>query len=179
MSQPVFGKYIPNKILCTVAFLGALLVSHSALAWPIADGLIGVDEGYTHIFQLAPSKVCDKNPGDVATVQLAQDDQTHDVFLSLVLPTSYVDNSYGDNAVGWVHPPHHRFKDLLNSDVVRIRFDKGGHAAMDFTLDYLAELRRGDDDRKTGYDSGLSDRAKSIPAVPPGSWPRRVPWITT
>lgn len=86
------------------------------------------------------------------------------IHLRLTFDPSFVDNSYGENAIGWgdaeeamaVAPPPggepqkqakpkkakggHTFKDLVGSDHAEFQlFDKGGDLKMQFKVDYISE----------------------------------------
>jgi hypothetical protein len=84
------------------------------------------------------------------------------IHLRLTFDPSFVDNSYGENAIGWgdvddaavAAPPSggeppkkpkkpkggHTFKDLVGSDHAEFQlFDKGGELKMQFKVDYISE----------------------------------------
>lgn len=88
-------------------------------------------------------------------------------------PTSLVDNSYGNNAIGWVSKDH-KFKNLTGSDRAQFKFtDNQGNTMLDITLDYLEGTdtyvdKHGKtkvDRNAPPYVSGLTGRDKSGVAV--------------
>ncbi len=80
------------------------------------------------------------------------------VHLRLTLSPYFVDNSYGENAIGWEKEENpdakkkpksgHTFNDLVGSDHAEIlMYDKAGNVAVHFKLDYISE----DPNSPSGY----------------------------
>jgi len=58
--------------------------------------------------------------------------------IAFIQPVTLVDNSYGDNAIGW--PNGHTYKNLKDSDKAQFQIgDASGNLVLDFELDYLKE----------------------------------------
>ncbi|MAX26590.1 MAG: hypothetical protein CMJ19_19020 [Phycisphaeraceae bacterium] len=117
----------------------------SANASPIVDGRFDVGEGYNYAISVAPSSYnVDKNPGDPATMYFFQDPSTFNLSVFVSLPATYVDNSYGVNAVGWTNKGH-SFKDLLNSDKADFTVSIHNQTVLQFGIDYLYQPKHSDD----------------------------------
>ncbi len=59
------------------------------------------------------------------------------IHLSIVFDPSFVDNTFGANAVNW---SKHNFKDLVGSDHAEVQmFDSSGNLVLEFDLDYISE----------------------------------------
>lgn len=80
------------------------------------------------------------------------------LYLRLTLDRQFVDNTYGENAVGWASDGMqdkkgkggHTFKDLVGSDKGGLELkDEDGNVLLDFEIDYLSA----DDDAPSGYAS--------------------------
>jgi len=118
-----------------------LAITSQALALPVVDGRFLSGEGYTHHWQIEPSKY--EAGAEPMDLWLAQDG-TGDIFVAAILPTSYVDNSYGTNSIGWGTDKHgnpkvHKFDELLGSDKAQFAFTMtGGPPVLNFKLDYIA-----------------------------------------
>jgi hypothetical protein len=77
-----------------------------------------------------------------------QYDGVEAIHVRLTFSPTFVDNSYGSNAMGWDRG--HKFKDLLGSDHARvILLDAAGETIFDLDLDYISE----DPDSPCGYGS--------------------------
>ena len=129
--------------------LAAILVAAEASGAPIIDGRFDPAEGYTsgQWLNFAVEKSDTIVPG--GQLWLHQDAGTGDVSVALTLPTALVDNTYGDNAVGWgkgIAPSgkNHNFEDLLGSDKAQFTFTDGaGNTVLDVVLDYMSEVSAG------------------------------------
>lgn len=65
------------------------------------------------------------------------------IHLRLIFNPSIVDNTYGDNGVGWEESPNgrHEFADLLTHDHGQLQFfDANGQRALQIDLDYISEV---------------------------------------
>jgi len=132
--------------------LGGLLLAlfaDAASAAPIADGRLDPGEGYSdgQYVSFAVEKVDTIVEGGQLWVH--EDSATGDVTVLFSQPLTLVDNTYGDNAVGWgkgVAPSgkNHNFKDLLGSDKAEFVFTNSlGQIALDLTMDYISETSDG------------------------------------
>ncbi len=140
---------------CIVIVLGLLAAAPAgADTIPIVDGRFELGEGYTMGAEVSfeveagkPKKGEAPPPAgsnEVGGGLLAwyQNSTTGDLSVAFVLPRSLVDNSYGDNAIGWGKDAPsgkgHEFDDLLESDDVQfVISDNSGNTLLDFTIDYL------------------------------------------
>jgi hypothetical protein len=116
----------------------------SLFAIPTVDGRFDASEGYTTGYSV--NFEVEGGHGSIVNVGggelwVTQDAGSGDLFLAFIQPLSLVDNSYGDNAVGWgsnaLSGKNHSFKDLTGSDDARFVFTNGlGDIALDVVLDY-------------------------------------------
>jgi len=142
-----------RRLAITVSALAlALTLSASAFASPVVDGRFQSGEGYTHHWQIEPSKY--ETGAEPMDLWLSQDG-TGDLFVAAVLPTSYVDNSFGTNSIGWTdkhgNPKVHKFDELLGSDKAQFVFTMtSGAPGLNFKLDYIAI----DGSAPSGYSCG-------------------------
>jgi hypothetical protein len=128
-----------------LATLAALTLTHPASASPIIDGSLDPAEGYTT--GVPVDLVVERADGTVTGGQIwtYRDAATGDVSLWFGLPLALVDNTYGDNAVGWgkgVAPSgkNHNFMDLVDSDDLRLVVTNAAReTVLDVTLDYISE----------------------------------------
>ncbi len=137
------------KTVCAIAALSVVLTT-SAYAVPIADGRFDPAEGYTTGFNLILNvEARHHDPPTVAPdpgqLWFYQDPNTRDVSVAFVQPVSLIDNTYGDNSIGWGNSApsgkHHNFKDLVGSDKARFTFTDGhGNVVLDVELDYISEI---------------------------------------
>lgn len=132
-------------ILCASFILIGL--PNLANATPVVDGRFDTSEGYTDGF-FVNLEVVGKGgniPADDGTLWLYQDTVSGDIFVNFTQPLTLVDNTYGDNAIGWgkgVAPSgkNHKFNDLVGSDKAQFSITDGiGNTVLDFTLDYISE----------------------------------------
>lgn len=132
-------------IFCGVVVLG----SSSALAsiTPVVDGRFETSDGYSLGLLVTLEVEGGKKSGNVSAdngvLWLYQDPATSDLFVNFTLPLTLVDNSYGDNAIGWGDAApsgkNHNFKDFKGSDGARFTITDGaGNVVFDFTLDYIS-----------------------------------------
>ena len=83
-----------------LALLAALTLTTAATAAPVVDGRFDPNEGYTTGYSVD----FDVEGGHTATggeLWLHQDGATGDVYVSFTQPKTLVDNTYGDNSIGW------------------------------------------------------------------------------
>jgi len=131
-------------ILCAVVVFGSL----PALASPTVDGRFTPGEGYTTGHNVSftvdgghhdpPISVTEQ--GQLWTYQ--DSSNNNNLYVAFTQPVTLVDNSYGDNAVGWgsyaASGKNHSFKDLIGSDDARFVFTDGdGNLVLDITMDYI------------------------------------------
>ncbi len=155
-----------------LGFVWCALFCAAAHASPIADGYFGgTAEGYTRNIPILLD--LESGPTGVPGAQLSQSVAagTGNVSVALVLPRTLVDNSYGDNAIGWGSSGSsgtkvqkgkkakgkgkkrgagkkgkggHSFRNLLGSDKAQFVFrDGNGDVVLDFVLDYISEIAGG------------------------------------
>jgi len=133
----------------------------TAQAGFMTDGRFDPTEGY----QLGYSITFNTEAGPITGGQLwfGRDDTAN--YLYVMLPKDFVDNSYGDNAIGWTGKKGHTFNDLLESDslgtskgknasALELSFSNGNAAIV---VDYLAMDAETDGKKVTainGYRSG-------------------------
>ncbi len=129
--------------LVTVVLCGLAAVAN---ATPLVDGKFDPSEGYTDGFWLTLAVESGKTStvaADDGRLWLYQD-LDDNLYVNLTLPLTLVDNTYGENSVGWgkdVAPSgkNHSFGDLTDSDDVRFCiYDGDGNLVLDFVLDYLS-----------------------------------------
>ncbi len=79
------------------------------------------------------------------------------VHLRVTFDPTFVDNTYGENSIGWEESKDgiHEFKKLVGSDHVELLLTDGnGDTAMQFRVDYISE----DDSQPSGYGTlGVTD----------------------
>lgn len=151
-------NFIKSSILSSIFLAASIILTTPALSTPIADGVYKPSEGYTLQYTVDFGVDAKNNKGTVfdgttyakgeeitvggGELYLYNDVSTNDLYGALVLPLSLVDNTYGENSVGWgknVAPSgkNHNLKDLTGSDDAAFTItDQGGDAAIDFLLDY-------------------------------------------
>lgn len=151
-------SYIFNKVmkfLYIVVLLAYMVVELRAA--PIVDGKFeGLAEGYDLTLNLVFNL---ENSGEVhgGHVSFATDRSgSGDHFMYYSMPRAYVDNTYGDNAVGWGKKGH-TFDALLLSDKFGIntpvQFNTLTSGVVKVIIDYLAEEKLGGGP-PLGYRSG-------------------------
>ena len=142
----------PNKSVWAAVALGvsiSLSVACPASAVPIVDGRFDPGEGYTDgwYVDFAVERVDTVVSG--GELWLHQDAATGDVTVLFLQPVTLVDNTYGDNAVGWgkgVAPSgkNHNFRDLEGSDAAEFLFTNGaGQTVLEVTVDYISQTSEG------------------------------------
>jgi len=149
MKNLVYRAQFDRAALAAVGTLIVLSVASLALADPIVDGRLDPAEGYTQgwFLDFAVERVADTVSGGQLWVH--QDAGTGDVTALFSQPLTLVDNTYGDNAIGWgkgVAPSgkNHNFKDLAGSDKAQFVFTDGtGSVVLDVVVDYISETSRG------------------------------------
>ena len=155
-----------KMVLCIVAV--AMLMSSHAFAIPVLDGRFD-QEGYTagKYLNFEVEDYDDGNPlgpqgeggiygDDVGEEQgqlwYYQDAVSRDLYLAFIQPKSLIDNSYGDNAIGWGTIDHPLDK-LHGSDAAHIVLTNNGSPVFDITFDYLYSNSK---DNPTDWGSGLA-----------------------
>lgn len=140
-------KTPPILFLCVVVALGSL----PALAniTPIIDGRFDPSEGYTkgHLVTLTVEggKKSDNVPANNGMLWLFSDPVTSDLFVNFTQPLTLIDNTYGNNAIGWgehVAPSgkDHKFRNLKGSDKAQFTITDGAeNVVFDFTMDYISD----------------------------------------
>lgn len=127
-------------------------------AHPLVDGKFDPSEGYTDGFWLSLAVESGKTStvaADDGRLWLFQD-LDDNLYVNLTLPLTLVDNTYGENLVGWgrhVAPSgkRHNFGDLTGSDNARFCiYDGDGDVVLDFVLDYISSS----DSAISGYAAG-------------------------
>lgn len=174
-----------NTLILILTTLLVATIAPQGLATPIVDGKYESKDGYTtgHYVDLfvqgrdRKSKVEAPSQGEL---WYYQDSETKDLYVAFIQPTDLVDNSYGQNSVGWgrgVAPSgkNHNFKDLLGSDKAIFEFnfkdDRDQNVLLNFTLDYFYRNRE-------GYSSGLGGEGEgSESAIPEASTSLEYNWI--
>ena len=147
-------------ILCAAIVFGDLPALANIV--PVIDGRFDPSEGYTQGF-FVTFEVEEKSgniPADDGTLWLYQDATTGDLFVNFTQPLTLVDNTYGDNTIGWgknvaLSGKNHNFKDLKGSDKAQFTITDGvENVVLDFTLDYISVS----DDAPSGFASlGVTD----------------------
>lgn len=130
------------KKILTAVILSTLCAGHVYGA-PITDGVFDPSEGYTTGFYL---NINVENAGyadDRGEIWFYQDLESRDIYAALKLPVTLVDNSYGDNSIGWgddaASGKHHNFKDLTSSDGAEFElFNNQGESVLHFEIDYFS-----------------------------------------
>jgi len=124
-------------VIATV--VGLLLgICGPSVAAPLVDGRFLSSEGYTHHWSIDPTKVDPKKaPVDPADLWMAQ--AGGDLYVAMILPKTYVDNSCGVNSIGWPGKKGHEFKSLVGSDKSEFEFSLSGATFLDVKLDYISE----------------------------------------
>jgi hypothetical protein len=144
-----------------MVFAATIIMATPALSTPVADGKYYTSEGYSTKYSVdfsVDAKVKDNKGGTVfegttyaegdeiivggGELYLYNDETTNDLYGALILPLSLVDNTYGDNSVGWgkgVAPStkKHNLSDLEGSDDAAFTItDEDGNNVLAFLLDY-------------------------------------------
>ncbi|MBW8035922.1 MAG: hypothetical protein FVQ79_09900 [Planctomycetes bacterium] len=134
---------------------------------PVIDGILDPSEGYTTGFYLDLNVERAGYADDRGQIWLYHDLESRDIYAALILPVTLVDNSYGDNSIGWVDDAasgrHHNFEDLINSDGAEFElFNNDGESVLHFEIDYFSEnegsyfseiggIGQGDDPENLGF----------------------------
>jgi len=134
----------------TICCVAVVLVGLSATlnATPIVDGRFDPGEGYTlgHYvnIEVEGGRRSGNIPADDGVLWVYRDFATADLFANLTQPLTLVDNSYGDNSIGWGSSApsgkNHNFTNLKGSDKAQVTItDADGDILLDFIMDYLSE----------------------------------------
>ncbi|WP_457554084.1 PEP-CTERM sorting domain-containing protein [Desulfobacula sp.] len=135
------------RVVC-ISALFLLAFSQPILAVPIVDGYLDLSEysDYYYDYTLtvegsgkhAPDITMDDDQANQAQLYYYQDTAANELYLALALPLSLVDNSYGDNSVGWESAAdsgkNHNLKDLEKSDKL-----EGSYGDTNFTIEYYLD----------------------------------------
>lgn len=130
----------------------AMVLSSPAFASPIVDGVYDANEGYSSHIPLNFDVTAKKKgstfnnvtytKGQTFTVpggglHYYQSGIGENIFVALVLPTTLVDNSYGDTRIGWGNKKHN-LGDLQGSDKAVFQFygSDSTNPVLSFTLEY-------------------------------------------
>ncbi|MFW6164253.1 MAG: hypothetical protein ACODAJ_15905, partial [Planctomycetota bacterium] len=132
----------------------------------VIDGRLDPDEGYSSKHTLDMTVENYGTLTDGAELWVHQDPTSLDVCFGLTFPTSFVDNTYGENKIGWVHDAPsgkgHEFTDLTESDKTQFEFRDGtGRVVLDLDFDYMSRLR-GRDYGSTGAENVDGDGAVRV-----------------
>lgn len=127
-----------------LAIIMSTLCAGYACAAPVIDGKFDPLEGYTggvFLYLNVENAGYADDPGEL---WIYQDAANSDIYAALILPVTLVDNSYGDNSIGWgddaASGKHHNFRDLLGSDGAEFNlFNNYGESVLHFELDYFSE----------------------------------------
>ncbi|GAX62099.1 type IIA topoisomerase (DNA gyrase/topo II, topoisomerase IV), A subunit [Candidatus Scalindua japonica] len=176
-------------ILCItlISLLNFIIVS-SIYALPIIDGKFDTSEGYTTGYTLKLNVESGKGKkrgkgkskttvsGGEGDLWINQDTTSGDISLAFIQPLSLVDNSYGDNSIGWGSDApsgkNHNYEDLTESDKAQFVFTDGNdNTVLDIVLDYAHEfsggavassVTEGDGKVNTGLSSDVMATASSL-----------------
>lgn len=130
-----------------IVVMVSLFAVPSVLALPAVDGRFDANEGYTTGYSLNMT-VQDGNGNTTNTIDaedgqlwIYEDTAGGDLYIAFIQPLSLVDNSYGDNAIGWgADAPsgkNHNFNDLVESDDAQFVFtDSSNNIVLDVVIDY-------------------------------------------
>ncbi len=149
---------INGWVIVPVVCIVSGLIPASAGAVPIVDGLFDPAEGYVGGSWVNLYVEAGKDaviPADDGMLWTYRDSVSSDLYVNFTQPVTLVDNTYGDNNVGWgknVAPSgkNHNFGDLLESDKVQFTIaDSGGNVLLDFVFDYISK----DNGSTSGYGS--------------------------
>ena len=153
-----------KKVLCMVAF--AMLLSSPAFAVPTIDGRFvsgeytGEHTGVRYLnFEVEDYGIYGDDPGEEqGQLWYYQDGVGGDLYLAFIQPKSLVDNSYGENRIGWGSKDH-TLDNLLGSDSAHITLTDDGDSVFDLKFDYLYT---DDKDDPTTWGSGLASIADTL-----------------
>ena len=132
-------KFMRSAAFGAMVFVAAIIMATPALSTPInLDGVYDPGEGYTYKYSVdfvgktKKGKGKNGDPSEDVTLTggelyLYSGEDNDDLYGALILPTDFVDNSYGDNSVGWgdnaTSGKDHKLKDLLGSDSAAITIE--------------------------------------------------------
>lgn len=119
------------------------LVATSASAF-ITDGKYDTAEGWQTGFEVSYIS----NGNTYAGGFLAFGEDAGGQYLYIAAPKSFVDNSYGDNAIGWPGD-NHTFKHLKGSDALTFTADTN-YGEMSIKVDYIGETSKNSDVYRSG-----------------------------
>ena len=159
----------PRATVKVAAFVLAVsvmvLASESLMSAPNVDGRFDLTEGYSQNYTV---NFAVENVGPItATGNLSVHvDGAGDVYVAFTQPKTLVDNTYGDNSIGWGSSApsgkNHNFTDLLNSDKAQFVFKNDqGATVLDVTLDYLYQTSSTTSGYAAGLGSGKDSEVKT------------------
>ena len=142
-----------------IAIFLSILCAGSAYAAPVIDGRFDPSEGYTSGTYLDLLVERAGYTSDQGQLWLYQDQENRDIYAALRLPVTLVDNSYGDNSIGWgddaASGKHHNFEDIIESDGAEFSLlNNNGESVLHFEIDYFSE-------NKDGYSSEIVSTEES------------------
>lgn len=95
------------------------------------------DAGGTNGFDFQRCYTSATNPAAVSAWQGWRINWDGTITIRTTFPTTFVDNTYGTNAIGWVSRGH-TFRDLVGSDNLQLAlYDAANIKMMEFKLDYI------------------------------------------
>lgn len=132
------------KTRLVVLTMAAVLIAGTTLATPVVDGIFDPTEGYSSSTLLDLYVEDTGYATDQGQLWAYQDMISKDIFAAVILPKTLVDNSYGDNSIGWgseaASEKNHSFKDLKGSDGAEFElFNNLGETVLHVELDYITE----------------------------------------
>ncbi len=152
--------------LVAVVLCGLAAVAN---ATPLVDGKFDPSEGYTDSFMVKFDVEAGKKrtvAADDGRLWLYQDFDNN-LYVSLTLPLTLVDNTYGRNSVGWgknvaISGKKHSFKHLQGGDNAQFEiYDGQGYLVLDFTMDYISPEKKA----PSGFATGGVDKHRGKVAV--------------
>lgn len=142
--------------------LMCILFTGYVYALPVVDGRFDLSEGYTTGTYLDLFVESTGYAPDKGQLWLYQDDTSFDLYVAVILPVTLVDNSYGDNSIGWggdaPSGKHHNFEDIVGSDGVEFQLlNDIGDTLLQFELDYFSGDGDGYVSQIKSVDDGIGD----------------------
>jgi hypothetical protein len=134
------------RIIYVAVVLSALAAS--AKATIVIDGRFDPSEGYTEGNYVNLSVQGVGPISDQGQLWCYQDGTTNDLYVAFFQPLTLVDNTYGENSIGWgkgVAPSgkDHEFGDLVGSDKAQFRITDGSdNVVFDIILDYITASKQ-------------------------------------
>lgn len=147
-----------------IAGLMCILFTGYVYALPVVDGKFDPSEGYTtgnYLDLFVEGAGCAADQGQL---WLHQDATSFDLYAAVILPVTLVDNSYGENSIGWgeeaANGKNHNFEDLAGSDGIEFRLlNDIGDTLLHFELDYFSGDGDGYVSQIESGEDGIGDTA--------------------